>query len=116
MPERIGDPVKASPGTDHGAPVEPTELQCADVQAPNHFGIRGQQDLEAPIEREPVNVVRADSAAHAVGCLEHLAAGACSGQVLRTRETGAAGSDDHDIGTLLHRSSLLTNRCFLAYP
>jgi hypothetical protein len=56
-----------------------------------------QQHLEPTIEQEPIDMIGANSAADAVGRLEHHDRAPGCLERTRRREAGQSGADDHGI-------------------
>lgn len=64
--EGVGDPVEAAVVVDEGAGVELAEVEGVIVEEAAGLGVGGDEDLEAAVEEEAVDLVGAHAAAHAV--------------------------------------------------
>ena len=68
---RVGEDGVVAVRGDDEAGVERHQLECLEVDEPGQRRVGGVEELEAAVEEELVDRVRADPTAHAVGCLEH---------------------------------------------
>ena len=89
--------MKPAPPPNGCTGLEQAHLQRRDIEASLHLRVRGEQDLEAPIEEEAVHGIGPHPAADPVRRLEHRARHAGPSQVLRAREPGHARANDQDL-------------------
>ena len=82
---------------DEGTGVEGGQPERVVVEEVLGGGVGGQQDLEAAVEAEAVDVVGADAAAGSVGALEDERLVALLPEPDRRREAGETGADDDHI-------------------
>ena len=74
---------------------------------------RGERDLEATVEQEPVEVIGSDPPTHAVGRLEDHALDAPEAERPSAREPGEARPDDADVDVLAHEPGRAVRRRIL---
>ena len=79
------------------APVEPTQLECGEIELTLRLRVGGEEHLEATVELEAVDHVGAHAPTDAVGCLENDHAAAGFVQCSRAGESGEPGSDHGDV-------------------
>ncbi len=96
-PERVGKAMEPTAHPHERAPVEPLQRERGEIELTLRFRVGGEEHLEATVELEAVDHVRAHAPTDAVGCLEddHVAAGLV--QCSRAGESGQAGSDHGDV-------------------
>lgn len=101
MPDRVGDSVKASAVVNSSAGVELLKVEGLIVQKPLGFGIRGDENLEAAVEKETVEGIGPDAAADGVGGFEKEEGNALGMETSGGGEAGETSADDDDAGSAL---------------
>ena len=89
--------VEPLPGADPGPWLEVSHAEFLEIEPLVDLRVRGQKDLEAAIELEPVHDVGAHPSADTVGSLEEEALDPAGDQVPRTDQPGQTGTDDDDL-------------------
>jgi hypothetical protein len=67
------------------------------VKNPLAFGVGGVVELKTTVETEPLNDVRSHPATHIVTRVQNARCHAVSSEVCGGRESGKAGTHDHNI-------------------
>ena len=95
--KRIGDAREAAVPADERAALEGPQAEALVVERPPRLGVRREQHLEAAVEQEAVDLVRAHAPARRVAALEdeHLEPGGV--QLAGAAQAGEAGADDDDV-------------------
>jgi hypothetical protein len=96
--QRVGHHHPAAVDADRDRGVERAEVEGAEVDDPAHLRVAGVEHLEAPVEGEAVDPVRAHPAADGVPGLQHPDLQTAPGQRAGAGQPGQAGPDHHDVG------------------
>jgi hypothetical protein len=97
-PERVSQRRAVGRPGDGRARREPPEVERVQVQFRPDGGVAGKEHLEAPVEREPVDLARPDAAADRVRALEDGHVVAQPGQVARRDQPRQSTTGDSDVG------------------
>ena len=96
-PERIGQRVELPSVEDQYPGGEAPEPERLRVEQPLHLGVRGQEDLEAAIDPEAVDLLGADASSGPIARLEDLDGHPRPGEYPRAGEAGQPRTHHHHV-------------------
>lgn len=99
--ERINEAEEGFPIPDEGSGEETPEPEAVVIEEAPTFGIGVEEDLEAPVEEEPLDPVGADTSPRLIRGLEEAALATGPGEGNGAAQAGEAGTDNGHIKDLV---------------